>query len=425
MSDLTGYKQHLVAISPLLGAAPSPGAPPALVPVDEAADQKLWLLEDTWILESPLALSPDAAARHLPNSLFDIGDVDFNDNGKDDGLFVLPITPSPLLHGSLWSQKRAPGNWNGSDLYWGAGGEKALSHDFQEASVIGDWERNTEKTWGVQEVAYQNTCWDQVQEGYPENASWDYWNHNEASLWSSRLPDAPSWANGRHFPTPPDANDAWGTQASAQRWNRGERQAGPETPEKPVKPVKGQLQKQVGGDRAIKEEEGTHAERSGACAAFELSGTETTVMLRNIPNKYSRDMLVEQLSHKYKGMFDFMYLPIDFKNKCNVGYGFVNFRTAELCSQFVQSFNGVDVRKCLPGFNSRKVVEVTPARVQGLQDNVRRLRNSPVMSQLKDHPDWLPLLFDEDGIEQRFPEPDHPLPPVRVRGSGRLKDMQR
>ncbi|CAE8608749.1 unnamed protein product, partial [Polarella glacialis] len=95
----------------------------------------------------------------------------------------------------------------------------------------------------------------------------------------------------------------------------------------------------------------------------------TTVMLRNIPNKYTREMLIKQLQVDFTGEFDFMYLPIDFKNKCNVGYGFINFQKQDSCERFVGQFHGVDVRKCLPGLNSKKVVEVTPARVQGLGEN--------------------------------------------------------
>jgi len=151
----------------------------------------------------------------------------------------------------------------------------------------------------------------------------------------------------------------------------------------------------------------------------ETPSVYTTVMLRNIPNKYTREMLIKQLMVSFQGLFDFMYLPIDFKNKCNVGYGFINFRTPEACAMFVEQFHGVEVRKCLPGLNSKKIAEVTPARVQGLSENVRRLRNSPVMNQLQDHPEWMPLLFNEYGIDEPFPMPDQPLPPVKPRGRAR------
>ena len=59
-----------------------------------------------------------------------------------------------------------------------------------------------------------------------------------------------------------------------------------------------------------------------------LQGTDrrTTVMLRNVPNKYSKAALLRLLDQNYAGTYDFFYLPIDFRNKCNLGYAFINFR---------------------------------------------------------------------------------------------------
>lgn len=141
----------------------------------------------------------------------------------------------------------------------------------------------------------------------------------------------------------------------------------------------------------------------------------TTVMLRNIPNKYTQEMLVEQLELDFAREFDFIYLPTDFKNRCNMGYAFINFRSTGTRERFVTAFNGLQVRRCLPGVNSSKIVEVMPARIQGLERNVRRLRNSPAMTELVLHPEWMPLLFDEAGRRKPFPAPNRPLQAVKMR----------
>lgn len=50
----------------------------------------------------------------------------------------------------------------------------------------------------------------------------------------------------------------------------------------------------------------------------------TTLMIKNIPNKYTQKMLLATVDEHFRGLYDFFYLPIDFKNKCNVGYAFIN-----------------------------------------------------------------------------------------------------
>jgi hypothetical protein len=39
----------------------------------------------------------------------------------------------------------------------------------------------------------------------------------------------------------------------------------------------------------------------------------TTLMIKNIPNKYTQKMLITAFDQKFKGTYDFIYLPIDFK----------------------------------------------------------------------------------------------------------------
>jgi hypothetical protein len=51
----------------------------------------------------------------------------------------------------------------------------------------------------------------------------------------------------------------------------------------------------------------------------------TTLMLRNIPNKYTLQNLVEEINPSFLGKYDYINLPIDYERKLNLGYAFINF----------------------------------------------------------------------------------------------------
>ncbi|EER16440.1 hypothetical protein Pmar_PMAR021038 [Perkinsus marinus ATCC 50983] len=136
----------------------------------------------------------------------------------------------------------------------------------------------------------------------------------------------------------------------------------------------------------------------------------TTVMLRNIPNKYTQSGLLEAIDEKgFKTMYNFFYLPVDFKNGCNMGYAFINFAHHDYAVRFMEVFDGYQ----LPAVRSVKICAVCWARVQGLERNVEHYRNSPV-NELPD-PEYRPLLFGADGSDLPFPAPDQSFKRANMR----------
>ncbi|KAG4995536.1 hypothetical protein AAZX31_11G249300 [Glycine max] len=143
--------------------------------------------------------------------------------------------------------------------------------------------------------------------------------------------------------------------------------------------------------------------------------TRTTVMIKNIPNKYSQKLLLNMLDNHCRhcneqiadgeeqqplSSYDFVYLPIDFNNKCNVGYGFVNMTSPEATLRLYKAFH----LQHWEVFNSRKICEVTYARVQGLEALKEHFKNSKFPCEMEH---YLPVVFSppRDGKELTEPLP--------------------
>ncbi|CAF1921437.1 unnamed protein product [Brassica napus] len=124
----------------------------------------------------------------------------------------------------------------------------------------------------------------------------------------------------------------------------------------------------------------------------------TTLMVKNIPNKYTSKMLLSAIDEHCKGTYDFLYLPIDFKNKCNVGYAFINLTEPEKIVPFYKAFNGKKWEK----FNSEKVATLTYARIQGKVALIAHFQNSSLMNEDKR---CRPILFHTDGPNAGDQEP--------------------
>lgn len=127
--------------------------------------------------------------------------------------------------------------------------------------------------------------------------------------------------------------------------------------------------------------------------------TRTTFMIKNIPNKYTLDMLIELLNIYIFGKYDFLYLRMDYKNLCNVGYAFINFPNPRDMLK-IMHLQG----KKWPMFKSEKECFITYAKVQGLDKLIEKFRCSSVMKQPKE---FRPRLFSvfgpNSGKEIEFP----------------------
>ncbi|TXT15732.1 hypothetical protein VHUM_00235 [Vanrija humicola] len=109
-------------------------------------------------------------------------------------------------------------------------------------------------------------------------------------------------------------------------------------------------------------------------------------MIKDVPNKLSRQELVNILQEVVPDEFDFVYLRFDFNNHCNVGYAFVNFTSTKALYTFILA----KVGKKWNMFSSEKVLQVSYANIQGKAALVNKFRNSAVMDVIEE---WRPQIF--------------------------------
>lgn len=111
----------------------------------------------------------------------------------------------------------------------------------------------------------------------------------------------------------------------------------------------------------------------------QVDAPPTTLMLRNVPNRYTQKELIDELNALgFTGSFDFFYLPMDFGSMGNVGYSFINFVNVEWAAQCQKDLDGHAFKK-----HQRKVrvklATFSVAHLQGLEANLRHYERTAVM----------------------------------------------
>jgi len=222
------------------------------------------------------------------------------------------------------------------------------------------------------------------------------------------------WAGMNPYMNPWSMMSMGDAQGSMWQWGAGDMATTPQKESRArtdsdvaacMQKHRGGSARDVGRSRTLSDVNDFHA------VGEDYTGPYLTVMLRNLPNNYTRTMLVELIdSEGFAGQYDFIYLPMDFKSHASLGYAFVNLITSEQAMRFFEAFVGFH-DWIVP---SQKVCSVNwSAPYQGLDAHLERYRNSPVMHD--DVPDdYKPMVF-RDAVRIAFPGPTKKLKVPRMR----------
>ena len=109
---------------------------------------------------------------------------------------------------------------------------------------------------------------------------------------------------------------------------------------------------------------------------FQCKDLRTTLMIKNIPNKYTISSFLDEINEFFKNTYDIFYLPIDYINKCNLGFAFINFVEPFHIILFYEMFRGKKWKK----FNSDKICELLFAKFQGRKQLISHFEKGKVLS---------------------------------------------
>jgi len=135
----------------------------------------------------------------------------------------------------------------------------------------------------------------------------------------------------------------------------------------------------------------------------------TALCVRNLPEGCTHKELHNILDGVgLAGLYNFVYIPFDFKRSALLRYGFVNFEQHEHAVKAIAILDG------FADWDSEKSCEVDWGSVQqSLHENIERYRNSPLMhGSVPD--EYKPVLF-KGGVRIAFPAPTKAVKPMKIR----------
>jgi len=114
--------------------------------------------------------------------------------------------------------------------------------------------------------------------------------------------------------------------------------------------------------------------REGSSGSRELP---TTLMIRNVPNRYTQQDLLQELEELgFAGQIDFLYMPRDKSAKASIGYAFVNFADGAAAQRCIQLLLGHSFSRC----GGHRHAQVSVAHLQGVEANRIHYERSAVSS---------------------------------------------
>jgi hypothetical protein len=123
----------------------------------------------------------------------------------------------------------------------------------------------------------------------------------------------------------------------------------------------------------------------------------TTVLIHNMPSRTSIDELIKAFPPD--GSYDLISMRFNVKARRTSGFVSINFVSVDLAEAFSARFHGQHLphskRSC------KNPLSVTPARIQGLEDNLVKLHGDKGIAEIR-NPALLPRLYLSGAAAERL-----------------------